>query len=99
MVKKEQFTLQKYQYTGWHNDTGKRGDIVYVDVKYKHPDPSKKLIWGFDSNGDRVSGDYVGFFEKVGKPQTFEFDQTGNYAMGEKKVRQAAIVRAIKKGW
>jgi hypothetical protein len=98
-MRKEKFTLQKYKYDGWHHDTGRPGEIIFVDVAKKHPDPLRKMLWGYDKDGYLVHGDYTGFFTKVGKPQTFEFEQTGRYAMEEQKVRHAAIIRAIKKGW
>jgi hypothetical protein len=97
-VKKERFALQKYQYFGWHPDTARSGDIIYVDLANKHPDPSKLLIWGYRKNGQVAPGDYARFFAKIGKPVTFEFKQTGRYAMEEHKVRHDAIVRAIKSG-
>ena len=99
MTKREQFTLQRYQYNGWHHNTGNRGEIIYVDLKHKHPDPLKKLLWGYNTNGNLVHGDYVGFFTKIGSPKTFEFEQNGRTHMEEQKVRHAAIIRAIKKGW
>jgi hypothetical protein len=98
-VKKERFTLQKYKYSGWHNtSTAANGEIVYVDLANKHPDPLKKLLWGYRKNGEVAGGDYIGFFTKVGKPVTFEFEQTGKYAMEERGVRERAILRAIKSG-
>jgi hypothetical protein len=98
-VKKGRFTLQKFRYSGWHSSTGQRGSIVYVDMGDRHPDPLKKLTWGYNSSGSMVGGDFNGFFEKVGKPQVFEFEQTGSYAAEEKKVKHAAIIRAVKRGW
>lgn len=97
--KKERFTLQKYSYRGFQSDTGKPGEVIYVDLANKHPDPLKKLLWGYDKTGSMVSGDWSTFFEKIGKPCTFEFEQTGRYRAEEIKVRQDAIRRAIKKGW
>lgn len=97
--KKERFTLQKYTYHGFQKSTGAPGATIYVDLAHKHPDPLKKMIWGYDRHGDMVHGDFVGFFTKTGKSQTFEFEQTGKYAAEEKKVRHAAIIRAIKRGW
>lgn len=98
-IKKERFTLQKYTYHGFQRATGASGAMIYVDLAHKHPDPAKRLLWGYDKAGNMVSGDYIDFFKKVGRPQTFEFKQTGKFAADEKKVRHAAIVRAIKKGW
>lgn len=97
-VKKERFTLQKYKYGGWNSDTGKPGEIIYVDMANKHPDPMKKLLWGYHKDGYLSHGDFVGFFTKVGKPVIFEFAQTGKYAADEKRVKHAAILRAIKSG-
>lgn len=98
-VKKERFTLQKYKYHGMFNtSTAESGETVYVDLANKHPDPSKKLLWGYRKNGEIASGDYIRFFTKVGKPVTFEFEQTGKYAMEERGVRERAIHRAIKSG-
>ena len=97
-VKKERVTLQKYIYIGWNVSTGKNGDIIYVDMANKHPDPLKKLIWGYRKNGQVAPGDYERFFGKQGKPVTFEFAQTGKYAADEKRVRHDAILRAIKSG-
>jgi hypothetical protein len=98
-VKKGRFTLQKFKYSGFQAGTGRRGETIYVDMGDRHPDPLKKLTWGFDSSGSMVHGDFNGFFEKVGKPQVFEFEQTGSYAAEEKRVKHAAIIRAVKRGW
>lgn len=94
-VKKESVTLQAYRYHGWHSDTGAPDEIIYVDLKNKHPDPSKRLIWGWGEEGQLRHGDYNRFFEKVGKPVKFEFEQTGRYAADEQRVRSAAIRRAV----
>ena len=98
-VKKGRFTLQKFEYTGFNGDTGRRGAIIYVDMGNRHPDPLKKLTWGYNASGSTVHGDFNGFFTKVGKPQVFEYVITGRTAMEEKASKAAAIGRAIKRGW
>jgi len=90
--------IQKYQYIGWQRDTGKLGEIIYVDLKNKHPDPSKLLIWGRRKSGQTAKGDYARFFGKVGAPVTIKFRQTGRYAMEENMVRNDAIIKAIRSG-
>jgi hypothetical protein len=96
--KMERLDIQRYKYNGFHSSTGRRGDIIYVDLQNKHPDPLKKLIWGYHKNGDLASGDYSGFFEKVGSPVSFEFAQTGRTAAEEKSLRHKAIIAALKSG-
>jgi len=97
-VKQEKITLQKYKYGGWNHDTGKPGEIIYVDMADKHPDPMKKLLWGYNKNGSLAHGDYVGMFTKVGSPITFQFPQTGKYAADEKRIRHEYIQKAIRSG-
>lgn len=97
-VKKSRVTLQKYRYNGFQSSTGKSGEIIYVDMADKHPDPMKKLLWGYHKDGNMAPGDYIGLFTKVGNPVTFEFEQTGKFAADEKRVLHAAIGRAIKSG-
>lgn len=97
--KKARFTLQKFEYSGLNPSTGRRGAIIYVDMGNRHPDPLKRLTWGYNSHGNVAPGDFNGFFTKVGKPQTFEYEVTGRTAREEKESRHAAIGRAIKRGW
>lgn len=97
-VKKGRFTLQKFEYTGFASNV-RRGSIVYVDMGDRHPDPLKKMTWGYDKSGNLVHGDFNGFFTKVGKPQVFEYEVTGRTASEEKASKHAAIGRAIKRGW
>ena len=39
--------------------------IVYVDKENMHPDPSKRLIWGYDADGNLVKGDYKEKFNRL----------------------------------
>lgn len=96
--KYDSVTLQRYVYFGWHRDTANPGETIYVDVKNKHPDPMKKLLWGRRKNGQMAKGDYLRFFKKVGKPVIIRFVQTGRYAYEENAVRIGAIIKAIKSG-
>lgn len=95
--KKKQFTLQKYEYHGWHSEG--HGKIMYVDLKHKHPDPLNKLLWGYDKNGEVFPGDYKGLFTKVGRAQKFEYTVEGRTAAEERASEIAAIRKAIKRGW
>lgn len=98
-VRKGRFTLQKFEYSGLNPSTGRRGAIIYVDMGDRHPDPLKKLTWGYNSHGNVAPGDFNGFFTKVGKPQVFEYEIKGRTAREEKESKHAAIGRAIKRGW
>ena len=69
-----------------------------MDMADKHPDPMKKLLWGYNKNGSLAHGDYVGMFTKVGSPITFQFPQTGKYAADEKRIRHEYIQKAIRSG-
>lgn len=96
--KMDHITIQKYKYFGWNRDTANPGEIIYVDIRNKHPDPMKKLLWGRRQNGQMAKGDFLRFFAKVGKPVTIKFRQTGRYAMEENMVRIDAFIKAIKSG-
>jgi len=39
--------------------------IVYVDKDNPSPDPLKKLLWGWDENGNSINGDYKRVFERT----------------------------------
>lgn len=97
--KKGSFTLQKFEYSGFHSSTGRRGAIIYVDMGDRHPDPGKKMTWGYNASGSLVGGDFNGFFTKVGKPQKFEYPITGSTHRAELECKHSYIGKAIKRGW
>lgn len=41
--------------------------LVFIDEDNKHPDPSHKLLWGYEKNGDFLKGDFKNKFTKAGK--------------------------------
>lgn len=61
-----------YNYTGFEYPS----QLVWVDTKYKHPDPLKKMIWGKGlkggKHGETVS-DFKGFFTQEGKGVELEY--------------------------
>jgi hypothetical protein len=93
---KEKFTLVRYIYLGWNPLTGESGDHIYVDTANKHPDPGKKLMWGYGRDGELRAGDYVGKFEKTTRYQTFEYLQIGRTTLQKQMVRANAIRKAVK---
>ena len=76
----------------------KKGDVLYVDSEYMYSDPSKKLLWGYDKNGDFVSGEFKNYYEKFGKPITFKFEPITKLRTANdiKKQRGEAIRKHIK---
>ena len=61
-------SLTKYKYLGgiMSKSEMKTGDILYVDSNNPSPDPNKLLLWGYDKNGNDVSGEYKKYYVRVG---------------------------------
>lgn len=95
MTQTESLKIQAYTYGGWHNDTGKPGEIIYVDLANMNPDPCRQLLWGYDAQGDLRSGDYLGFFTKVGHVHKFEYQKVNAMHATQQKQRHEKIVKAI----
>lgn len=74
-------TIQPYIHYEW----GKY-NIVFVDNKYKHPDPSKLMIWGWGLDGEIYPGDFKRQFTKVGRPYTVEYSIEGRRTANEEKM-------------
>jgi len=71
--------------------------IVYVDLDHPSPDPSKKLIWGWDEDGDTVPGDFKRAFTKVGKPISISYAVSSRMTANQAKAAKSdAIVDWIK---
>jgi hypothetical protein len=96
--KTESATIQPYIYQGYEYPEQK----VWVDAKYKHPDPLKKLMWGYGEkggkNGTTVS-DFNGLFEESGKSVTIKYFVPNRLtANQEKSIRGNAIEKFIQQG-
>ena len=65
---KGEVTIIPYMYNGFNYDKQK----VWVDTKYKSPDPSKLMLWGYGEIDDPVS-DYKRCFEKAGSGITLTY--------------------------
>lgn len=45
--------------------SGIKQSLLIVDKENRHPDPLRKLIWGYDVDGQDVSGDFIRKFERI----------------------------------
>ena len=83
-------TIVPYEYTGTYH--GQEKQIVWVDTKYAHPDPSKVMTWGYGEKQDTVS-DLSKFFTKVEKGVTLEFAIPRYSTANEEKGLRAKAIR------
>ena len=83
-------TIVPYEYTGTYH--GQEKQIVWVDTKYAHPDPSKVMTWGYGEKQDTVS-DFSKFFTKVGKGVMLEFAIPRYSTANEEKGLRAKAIR------
>lgn len=81
--------IQPYNYHGLFNYKPQR---VWVDLDYKHPDPSKSMIWGYGEIDDTVS-DFKNYFEKAGPVITLEMQSRKYQTANQQKARRAEMIR------
>jgi hypothetical protein len=86
--KTESVTMQPYIHTQWGVS-----NIVFVDNKDKHPDPARKLIWGYGIDGDVYPGDFKDTYEKVGKSYTFYYSVEGCWTAAQETERRIKEIR------
>lgn len=82
-------TLIPYEHWEW--GITKR---VWVDKENMHPDPMKKMIWGFDSCGETFPGDFKGRFTRIGEPIKIPYDTTGALTASDERKRKLNAIRS-----
>ena len=95
---KKTVTLIPYTYTismiaALHSGYGKIGDslTVWVDKDNKHPDPSRKMIWGWDTK-HRLISDFKEMFERKGKEIKIKYSVEGCWTAHEEDERKEAAI-------
>lgn len=91
----EEITLYPmyYRYLG-------KEEIVLVDKANQHPDPSKKLTWGYDMKGNVVPGDFNYYFDKAGFPIKFKVRiATARTTAAQEKAQRTAGIKDFIRGY
>ncbi len=95
-------TLIPYKYNGGIMSAGdglNPGETLYVDKDNQHPDPMKLMLWGWDKDGNDVSGEYARYYERAGKPIEVLYDMPKHStASQEKSAKFTAIREFLKNG-
>lgn len=86
--KTESVTIVPYQYNG----SNYKEQTVWVDTKYKHPDPSHIMLWGYGEIDDTVS-DFSKAFTKSGKGITLEYNVPRFSTANQEKGIRANTIR------
>lgn len=92
----KEVTIIPYTYFGL--DSGFKEIPVYVVKGNEHPDPARRLTWGYTAEGEFLSSDYNRNFTKAGKPITIKYELSGKLhtASDEEKEKFKAIKEYIK---
>jgi len=87
--------LLPYKYHGGIMSAGhlKAGDILYVDKDHKHPDPMKRLLWGWDKDGNDVPGEYARYYERDGRPIHVYYEKPKHATANQEKAAKYDAIR------
>lgn len=99
MTKIKYATLIPYDYRPPFVMMGRGRDVlmpgtIFVDKDKPSPDPLKKMLWGFDADGNFGPGDFKKYFKKrPGIPISVPYDVEGAMSAHEEQVRKGAAIR------